>query len=373
MVPSTDSDTLIVGGGLAGMALAGYLRRQGRSPLIVEQTAEWRDTGYGIGLWEDGLAVCSELGCLDSVREQAADPSRFAVRAANGRLLTETSLPPTETLLLAIYRDDLHAALRESVPSEWVRMGTEPTEIVEHADGVAVTFEDGTTEGFDLVVGADGVHSTVRQACFTDWTKREHDTYIWSLWVPGELDIGADMVSVWGPACEGFLARVGDRLGLNFATRLDTPPEPPARDVLRERVADIGWRLPELLDSTDETPFFDRVRSVSCESWHTDRVVLVGDAAHAIHPISGMGASLALQDARVLAQELATGQPQSPATALDRFEPQQRAAAKRVEREARFEAALTFLESERLRRLRNGVVERTPLFEWFIQRQTTSG
>jgi len=339
----------------------------------VEQTAEWRDTGYGIGLWEDGLAVCSELGCLDAVREQATDPSRFAVRAANGRLLTETSLPPTETLLLAIYRDDLHAALRESVPSEWVRMGTEPTEIVEHADGVAVTFEDGTTEGFDLVVGADGVHSTVRQACFTDWTKREHDTYIWSLWVPGELDIGADMVSVWGPACEGFLARVGDRLGLNFATRLDTPPEPPARDVLRERVADIGWRLPELLDSTDETPFFDRVRSVSCESWHTDRVVLVGDAAHAIHPISGMGASLALQDARVLAQELATGQPQSPATALDRFEPQQRAAAKRVEREARFEAALTFLESERLRRLRNGVVERTPLFEWFIQRQTTSG
>lgn len=373
MVPETDSDILIVGGGLAGMALAGYLRRQGRSPLVVEQAAEWRDSGYGIGLWEDGLAVCAELGCLDAVRERAADPSRFAVRAANGRLLTETSLPPTETLLLAIYRADLHTALRESVPSEWVRMGTEPTEIEEYADGVAVTFEDGTTEGFDLVVGADGVHSTVRQACFTDWTKREHDTYIWSLWVPEEIDIGADMVSVWGQASEGFLARVGDRLGLNFATRLDTAPEPPGRNVLRERVDEIGWRLPELLDSTDETPFFDRVRSVSCESWHTDRVVLVGDAAHAVHPISGMGASLALQDARVLAQELATGEPESPAAALDRFESRRRPAAKRVKREARFEAAVTFLDSERLRRLRNGLVERTPLFEWFIQRQANSG
>lgn len=71
--------------------------------------------------------------------------------------------------------------------------------------------------------------------------------------------------------------------------------------VLRAQAETIGWQLPELLDGTDDDPFFDRVRAVTCETWHTDRIVLIGDAAHAVHPISGMGASLALQDARVLA------------------------------------------------------------------------
>ncbi|WP_241991853.1 NAD(P)/FAD-dependent oxidoreductase, partial [Halorubrum sp. SS7] len=68
--------------------------------------------------------------------------------------------------------------------------------------------------------------------------------------------------------------------------------------------------------STDDEPFFDRIRDVTCEHWHTDRIALIGDAAHAVHPISGMGASLALQDARVLAQELATSRSDRPSDAF---------------------------------------------------------
>jgi 2-polyprenyl-6-methoxyphenol hydroxylase-like FAD-dependent oxidoreductase len=362
-------DILIVGGGLAGFALAGYLARQGRDPVIVEQASDWRATGYGIGLWEDGLAVLDELGCRSAVRERAANPDRFAVRGTGGELLSETAIPSEKTLLLAIYRAELHAALRETVPSEWVRMDTSPACIVERADGVDVTFEDGTTESYDLVVGADGVHSTVREQCFSEWTCRELDTYIWSLWAPQTIDIGADMVSVWGPGSEGFVARVGDRLGFNFAARLDTPPDPPAREVLRDRVDEIGWVLPDLLAGTDETPFFDRVRDVSCETWHTTRVAIVGDA---VHPISGMGASLALQDARILAQELATARPGEVSGALERYEGRRRDDVASVKRNARFEAAVTFLESEPLRAVRDSVVSATPMFEWFLKRQATN-
>lgn len=373
MSVEADSDVLIVGGGLAGFALAGYLARQGRTPTIVEQASEWRATGYGIGLWTDGLEVLEELGRLSAVRERAAAPHSFAVRGASGELLTETAIGADETLLLAVYRADLHAALREPVPSEWVRMDTEPARIVERGDGVDVTFDDGTTERYDVVVGADGVHSTVREQCFTEWTRRELDTYIWSLWAPQTIDIGADMVSVWGPGSEGFVARVGGRLGLNFAARLDSPPAPPAREVLCDRAEAISWRLPELLSGTDETPFFDRVREVSCKNWHTDRVVLVGDAAHAVHPISGMGASLALGDARVLAQELATARPGDVSSALERYERRRRDDVRSVKRAARFEAAVTFLESDRLRRLRDTVVERTPVFDLFLSRQAGGG
>ena len=369
MSETSESDVLIVGGGLAGLALAAYLRRQGREPLLVEQAAEWRGGGYGIGLWTDGLAVLAELGRLDTVREQAADPDGFEIRASGGDLLTRTTLPPERTLLLAVHRADLHAALRADLPTDRVRMGTSPERIDERADSVAVTFDDGTTESFDLVVGADGVHSTVRERCFTDWTTREYDTYVWSLWADQAVDVGSDMVSVWGPGSEGFVVRVGDRVGFNLAARLDTPP---ARDELRRQADRIGWQLPALLDGTDDDPFFDRIRDVTCERWHTDRIVLIGDAAHAVHPISGMGASLALQDARVLAQELATGLPDDIGGALRRFEHRRRGDATRVSRAARVEAAVTVLESERLRRVRNAVIEHTPLFEWFVRRQLTT-
>lgn len=367
----SNTDVLVVGGGLAGLALAGYLARQGREPTVVEQADEWRASGYGIGLWADGLAVLDELGRLEAARRQAADPDRFEIRATDGELLTRTAVPADRTLLLAIYRADLHAALRAAVPSEWVLMGTSPTGIEEDPDGVAVTFEDGATETYDLVVGADGVHSTVREHCFTDWRKREPDTYVWSLWAPQDVDLGSDMVSVWGPGSEGFVARVGDRVGLNLAARLGTPPEPPGREALRAQAAAIGWRLPGILERADEEPFFDRVRQVSCASWHTDRVVLIGDAAHAVHPISGMGASLALQDARVLAQELATAAPDGISGALAAFEARRRPAVSRVQRQARIEAAVTFLESAPLRRLRNAITRHAPLFELFVERQST--
>jgi 2-polyprenyl-6-methoxyphenol hydroxylase-like FAD-dependent oxidoreductase len=110
---------------------------------------------------------------------------------------------------------------------------------------------------------------------------------VWSLWADQDVDVGSDMV------------RVGDRVGFNLAARLDRSPDSPGTAELRRQADQIGWRLPSLLDGTDDTSLFDCVRDVTCENWHTDRVVLTSDAAHAVHPISGMGASLALQDARV--------------------------------------------------------------------------
>jgi 2-polyprenyl-6-methoxyphenol hydroxylase-like FAD-dependent oxidoreductase len=363
------TDVLVVGGGLAGLAFADYLGRHGHEPTIVERREDWSDGGYGIGLWADGRSVLADLGRLSAVREAATDPREVAVRASDDGVLARLSVPEDRSLLFAVHRSELHAALREDVPESWLRMGTEPTRMEETDGGVDVTFDDGTTETFDIVVGADGVHSAVREACFTDWTVREHDTYVWSLWPERSVDLGADMVSVWGPGSEGFVARIGDRVGFNLAARHERLPTGPARETLRGHAEAIGWKLPDLLDGAED-PFFDRIRDVVCQNWHTDRVVLLGDAAHAVHPISGMGASLALQDARVLAQELLTSDGEAPfRRAFERFERRRRPDAKRVRRAARLEASVTFLDSPMLRTVRNELIKRTPVFEWFLRRE----
>lgn len=364
-----DSDILVVGGGLAGFAFANYLARYGYEPTLVEQRAERNGGGYGIGLWAGGRSVLADLDLLTTVREVATDPREIVVRASDDGVLTRMSIPPEQSPLLAVHRADLHAALRKRVPRSWLRMDTEPTRIRELRDGVEVVFDDGSTATFDIVVGADGVHSTVRERCFDDWTVRKYDTYIWSLWARQDVDIAADMVTVWGPETEGFVARVGDRVGFNLAARHETPVAGPAVDTLRSHAETVGWKLPALLDGTDDEPFFDRVQDVACENWHTDRVALIGDAAHAVHPISGMGASLALQDARALARELSTTDEPSYNRAFSRFERRRRPDAKRVRRAARFEVAFAFLGSPVLRRIRNELTKRTPLFKWFLKRE----
>jgi len=366
MSRNTDLDVLIVGGGIAGVSLANYLAMQGCEPRIVERATEWR-SGYGIGLWDEGLDALAELDLLDAARERGTDPNGFAVRSSDDGILAETSLPPDRTLLLVLRRGDLHSVLRDRVPSGWIEMGTTPERITETSDGISVTLDDGTTEEFDLVVGADGVGSTVRERCFTDWTCRASDTYVWYLWERGNVDIEHDMVSVWGPGSEGFVASIDGRTGFNLAARLDGPHEPPALDQLRNTIDSIGWKLDEFLETSDREPFFDRIRSVSCDSWHTDRVVLVGDAAHAVHPITGMGASLALQDARVLAQELSTARPGRLPAALERYEQRRRRDLRTVRWAARLEAAVSFVESRRLRWLRNRLVEHTPVFDAFVR------
>ncbi|MFB6076820.1 MAG: 2-polyprenyl-6-methoxyphenol hydroxylase, partial [Candidatus Nanohaloarchaea archaeon] len=110
-------------------------------------------------------------------------PDRFEIRGSGGERLASVDLPG-EDMFLAVHRADLHSALRGAVPGEWVRMGTTPAAIEDTGDAVAVTFDDGTTARYDVVVGADGVHSAVREMQFTDWTVADRDTVVWSFWTP---------------------------------------------------------------------------------------------------------------------------------------------------------------------------------------------
>jgi len=371
MAAADDRDILIVGGGIAGLALAGLLRDKGMEATVVEQTAEWGRVGWGIGLWGNGLAVLDALGVADDAVSRGSVPDRFEIRGADGTRLASVDLPGDDAFL-AVHRADLHAALRGAVPEPWVRMGTTPAVIEQTSDGVTVTLDDGTEDRYNAVVGADGLHSRVRDLQFGDWTVDDREAVVWSFWTPTGTDLGMTdtMVSRWASGTEAFLGGVGDRGLVNIATRMPAgvTPDAPALDRLTTTADALGGRLPAAVAELDaDDVFFDRIREVRAEQWHRDRAVLIGDAAHAVHPISGMGAALALEDAYVLAEELAGEAPVPDALAA--FERRRRSRVRSVVRMAHLEAALTFTESPLLAKMRDALVRWTPAAEWFLQRQ----
>lgn len=242
-------------------------------------------------------------------------------------------------------------------------MDTAPAAIYEYENCVEVTFDDGSTQRFDVVVGADGVHSAVRDKLFPDAECRLRDSFVWSMWVSNdEVAVEFPMTSIWGPGVEAFVADLGSRTVVNLVARLSSPPDQPVDSKLQAAAESIGWHLPQLVRHADEKPFFDRIREVSCPRWHTDRVVLVGDAAHAVTPIAGMGGSLALRDAKVLATKLGANKRTDIKSTLAQFETCRRSVVRRKKIEAMLESRLALLSSKPLRWFRNTLTSKLPVF-----------
>jgi 2-polyprenyl-6-methoxyphenol hydroxylase-like FAD-dependent oxidoreductase len=330
-------DVLISGGSVAGPALAYWLRRYGFNPTVVERAPAPRAGGYKIDIRGAALGVVERMGILDEIRRESTDMLGSSLVDGKGKRLATMDADlfgGREGDDVEIMRGDLARILHEQIEEgvEYI-FDDSITAITEHENGVDVTFERSAPRTFDLVVGADGLHSNVRSLVFGDESQfiRDLGYHISIFTTPNHL--GLDRWELMHPAPGKSAGMYSTRQDAQakamfiFASEaLDYDHRDIARQkkILAETFAGGAWEVSRLLDSMWDAPdfYFDSISQIHLDRWSSGRTVLVGDAGYGPSPASGQGTSLALVGAYVLAGELAAAGDHR--TAFARYEEEMR-------------------------------------------------
>jgi 2-polyprenyl-6-methoxyphenol hydroxylase-like FAD-dependent oxidoreductase len=314
---------LIVGGGFSGMSAAIQLRKLGADVDLVEIDPGWRNYGAGISLGGATLRAFKQLGILDAFLEHGAASDGVSIRLPHGPQIAELPTPriagpdiPGGGAIMRPVLARLHAdATRASGAT--VHLGCTFTAIEEDADGVEVSFNDGQRRRYDLVVGADGLYSKVREALFPDAPKpRYSGQACWRAVVPRPAGIGT--ATMWiGPRVKPGVNPVSKNEMYLFITE----PRPsnghvdPATFVDQVRALLADFPAPELqairagLSPVSQIVFRPLEGLLMPRPWSKGRVVLIGDTVHATTPHLASGACIGLEDAIVLAEEVGRSTP----------------------------------------------------------------
>jgi 2-polyprenyl-6-methoxyphenol hydroxylase-like FAD-dependent oxidoreductase len=307
---------LIVGLGISGISTAIRLRSIGWEPVIVERAPARRGGGYFLGVFGAGQDAAGRLGILDAIPDRVpTDTTTFVVNRTGGkrRGMGFTDFPGR---LRCMLRGDVERGAFSVLPDDVeIRYSTSPTRIEQDDDGVDVTLERNgvaVTERFDLVVGADGVRSTVRRLAFGPHSQFLHPLgyLIGACLLPHPIaGMGANEGAILlEPGRSLWVFPIKDHPPTAFFSYRtdDIDREFIGRPIDRIRAAfgpqEYGRLLGEALDAYEvaDQPLFDTAEQVRMRRWSTGRVVLVGDSAWCLTVFSGMGVSSAIAGADVL-------------------------------------------------------------------------
>lgn len=323
---------LVSGAGMAGLSAGITLGATGHDVTIIERASHLRVNGSPIDIRGASLEVADKMGVLDAIRARRVDMSeRIQFVDRNGELLAE--LPdsefndsPDDT---EIPREDLAAVLREALtPATALRFGESIAELRDDGDGVKVRFASGERRRYDIVVGADGMHSATRGLVFgpEDRFLRHLGLYVALADLPGYVQADRRNPMYNAPGRMAGIATYRDKALAVFMFRsrwidYDYHDLNAQKQILRDAFnGHADWKVPELLDaaSRDDELYFDSVSQIHLPCWHRGRVVLVGDSAYCASPLSGRGTSLAMTGAWLLAEAL-SDHPDDVAAAFDQY------------------------------------------------------
>lgn len=320
---------VVCGAGIAGLSLAHELATRGDEVVLLERSPGPREQGYMMDFFGPGYDAAEQMGVLPAILDVSYDIGEASFVDSRGR--SRARLPydrfrrAVGGRLCSLMRPDLEQVLREALPSSvHLRFGADVTACVDRGPDVEVRTADGAAVTADLLVGADGIHSTVRRLAFAGHLNPlRYLGFHTCAFVFDDARIRA--------ACAGRFAltdTVGRQMGF-YALRdgrvaafgVHRTPDPrlpgDTRAAVREAYRTLEWVVPEALAHCPPSDqiYYDQVAQVVMPAWSAGRVVLIGDACHAVSLLAGQGASLAVAGARALATQLHSGAPIAQALA----------------------------------------------------------
>ena len=327
---------VISGAGIAGPTLAYWLADRGFEPTLVERAPQMRSGGYIIDFWGAGYDVAEKMGLLPEIHREGYDVGELRLVDTHGRRVGGFSADVFRRLTngryVSIARSELARLLFGKIEGRCETIfGDSVTRITPDGDGVSVAFEKARERRFDLAIGADGLHSRVRELVFG--VEDNFEKYLGYM-------VGAFQAEGYGPREDlvyvsytipgkqvARFAMRGDRTMFLFVLAADEPMNVGAHDIVAQRKLlhtqfdEAGWEssaILRVLDSSEDV-YFDRVSQIHMEAWSKGRVALVGDAAYCASLLAGQGSALAMVGAYVLAGELGRS-PDDPEAAFAHYE-----------------------------------------------------
>jgi 2-polyprenyl-6-methoxyphenol hydroxylase-like FAD-dependent oxidoreductase len=300
---------LITGGGIAGLSLSAALHQRGIDAEIVERNARWEPIGGGIAVQPNAMRVLHKLGIGAIIERDGAVVHRWQFLNDQGEMLCDVELKALWGQVgsfIGIERTRLHEALKAAAGP--CRLGTWITSLRQHDERVSVVFNDGSSGEYDLVVGADGIHSAVREFLFGKCEPNYGGQMVWRS-VAQISPPRSDSIQFWlGDGCFfGFCPVGSGTYGFaNVAAARFRDSEHGRLQRLQRRFAGFGGFVQDYLAAlqSDDAIHCGPIEWLQLDRWHRGRVVLIGDAAHASSPMMGQGGSMALEDALVMAELL---------------------------------------------------------------------
>ena len=360
-----DMKILIVGGGIAGLTLCGLLEQRGFRPTLAERAGGFGDVGYVIVVWPSGSRILKGLGLYELLKERGCAFSDYNISNYRGKIInsyTIDSVVEKYGPIISIYRPDLIEILTRAVSRDSIRMNTTVVSLEDTPEGVETVFSDGSAQTYDLVVGCDGIRSGVRKKVFGEVPLRYSGMSGWGFWVSPDLCSGEGIKEYWGkgkflgmwPTLGRLAVFTSVKRKSGVCDTLDTRVEN-----IRSNFSEFAGVVPEILRSLDDPRdiYYDEYNDLRMENWSRGRVVLVGDSVHAILPNAGAGASMAMESAAVLAEELCRTDSHNLAHAFWHYESRRKGRVNKVQNQSRIMGKFIYTESGALSSLRDYIVK----------------